>query len=539
VTAPVDLVASMVLDSGARWGECATDDQWADMEALLSPDGPRRHFWLRARGRSKTFDSGAALLAMMLAGGLRPGDELYAAAAGREQAGHLARKIRLIAAATPELEGAVEVQNFRVITPRTGAVLDVVSSDLSTAWGKTPRWVFIDEIANHDTTDTARSFIEALLTSLPKRRDSVLLAATTPSSPNHWARGLWDTALEDPLWRCSIVAGPAPWQDPAELEGERRRLTPSLWRRLFLCEWAELDDQLATMEQVRACIGHEGILPPDPQHAYVHGADLSYARDMTAVASCHVDVRGGREILVLDRMASWRPAKGRQIPLGEVANYTSDRVREYGGLIHADPYQGMIAIQEWRAAGHQVKAATFSPMENSRRASLLLSLIRERQLDLPADQPELFHEITSLRLAEGSTPGVLKLTTDGSTEGHYDRCMALMLCAQELMTRPAGSWLGAYGTVLCDECHSAYADHHEQCPRCHPRARATHDRDAPGTADAGAVSAGGWMAAYGAKVCNAGHAYVPRKGRDGCPRCRPGAGGQRGFPQIPRVPGGV
>src|SRR6185437_8619734 len=186
MASPLDLVASMVLDDGSRWGESATPDQWADMEALLSPEKPRRHYWLRARGRSKSFDVGAATLAMMLAGGLRGGDELYAAAAGREQAGITARKMRLIAEATPELAGAVEIQNFRVITPRTGAVLDVIASDLATSWGKTPRWLFIDEIANHDETEASKGFIEALLTSLPKRRDSVCVAATTPSSPRHW-----------------------------------------------------------------------------------------------------------------------------------------------------------------------------------------------------------------------------------------------------------------------------------------------------------------------------------------------------------------
>ena len=78
---PLDLVSQMVLDNGARWGECATPEQWADMRALLEPGGPRRHFWLRSRGFSKTFDAGAATLALMLAGGIRLGDELYAAAA--------------------------------------------------------------------------------------------------------------------------------------------------------------------------------------------------------------------------------------------------------------------------------------------------------------------------------------------------------------------------------------------------------------------------------------------------------------------------
>ena len=70
---PLDLVSQMVLDNGARWGECATPEQWADMRALLEPGGPRRHFWLRSRGFSKTFDAGAATLAMMLAaGGIGP-----------------------------------------------------------------------------------------------------------------------------------------------------------------------------------------------------------------------------------------------------------------------------------------------------------------------------------------------------------------------------------------------------------------------------------------------------------------------------------
>ena len=123
----------------------------------------------------------------------------------------------------------------------------------------------------------------------------------------------------------------------------------------------------------------------------------------------------GREVLVVDRIRAWRPGKGKQIPLGDVADYGAARAREYGGMINADPYQGVVIIQKWREAGHQVKAATFNPLSNSRRASLLLSLIRERQIDLPEDQPELFNEITSLRLAEGSTPGVLKLTTDGSS----------------------------------------------------------------------------------------------------------------------------
>lgn len=471
---------------------------------------------------------------MMLSGDLRGGDELYAAAAGREQAGLLARKIRLIAETTPELHGAVDVQNFRVVTPRTGAILDVISSDLSTSWGKTPRWLFVDEVANHDSTEVAKGFIDSLLTSLPKRRDSVCVMATTPSSPNHWSHDLWDTAREDALWRCSVVAGPAPWQDPAELESERRRLTPSLWRRLFLCEWSELDDQLATIEQVRALVGHEGSLPPDPAFSYVHGVDLSSVHDTTAVATCHAEERNGRQVLVLDRLRAWQPSRGRKVPLDEVEEYVTSVARDYGGMIHLDPWQGLPGAQRWRNAGYQVKEARFNPQENSRRANLLLSLIRERQLDLLEDG-DLFREITSLRLMEGTTPGVLKLTSDASGKGHFDRAMALMLCAQELMTRPSGSYRDAYGSVRdCEACKRVYRSERSSCTWC---SAPNPDYVPPKRAGGGEgerdervrVNASSWAAAYyppNPVKCAQGHVY-DGEAHERCPSCT-GAGQQRG-----------
>ena len=282
---PIDLVASMVIDTGARWGDAAADDQWADMQALLdAPGGPRRHAWLRARGRSKTWDAGAATIAVMLAGDVKAGDEMYAAAAGREQAGLLARKISQITSNTPELAGAVEVQQFRVLTPSTGAVLDVISSELATSWGKTPRWLFIDEFCNHETGDMAKTFVTALLTSLIKRRDSVCLAGSTPSAPSHWAKALWDAWLKSKLWRCSAAPGPAPWQDPGELEDERANLPEFMWLRLFMCQWAADGDALADSAALAECTGHEGPVAPQPGVEYVVTFDLSNVKDHTSVA---------------------------------------------------------------------------------------------------------------------------------------------------------------------------------------------------------------------------------------------------------------
>jgi Phage Terminase len=534
VSGALDLVGSMVIENGARWGEAATPEQWDDMEALLSGEGPRRHFWLRARGRSKTTDCAAASLAMMLTV-FGAGDECYAAAAGRDQAGLIIRKVRGIAERTPELAGALDIQNYRIITPRTGAMLDVISSDLATSWGKTPRWLFVDEVANHGSGETAQQFADSLLTALIKRPDSQCLCATTPSSPSHWAYGLWQAALGDPLWRTSVVSGPAPWQDPAELASERARLPESLWKRLFECVWAEADDALADAAAVDACVRHEGAIPAQPGTVYVVSFDLSVSSDHTAVAVAHIDDGpGGQRTVVADRLEAWVPRAGRQVDLGEVESWIMQASRDYGGaMIVGDPYQAVAMCQRLRDCGHQVKAVQFTAQANSRRAQMLLRLVRDHALNLPADE-NLRRELLSLRLTERASPGTLKLTTDGSSAGHYDRVTAVMLGAEELLSRGTGSYLGIYGDMACcDGCGRYYPAARPACQWC-GRKNDGYEEPAPKRsailAAAGAapkaepvsVTPGGWASAYyppNAVRCQAGHFYDGKASKDRCPQC--------------------
>ena len=531
---PIGLVAAMVLENGHRWGECATPGQWADMRALLdTPGGPRKHFWLRARGASKTFDAGASTLAMMLTGKIRAGDEAYAAAAGREQAALLARKMQAIASQTPELAGAVEVQQYRVVTKRTGAVLDVLSAELATSWGKTPRWLFIDEICNHEANQRAKEFVDSLLTSMVKRRDSVCLIGSTPGGPEHWSRVIWDAAEDDPLWRCSVTRMPAPWQDPAELESERRRLPEFMWKRLFECEWAASGDTLADDAALDACTLHDGPLEPEPGTAYVVGFDLSVSTDHTAAVVAHMGLRDGRKVVVADRVEAWIP-RGGKVPLADVEAWISMAARDYNAaLIVGDPWQASQMTDNLRAAGHRVQPVSLSASTQSRRAQILMRLLRDRALDLPAD-PVLRKEFLSLRLAEGTTPGVLRLTTDGSSAGHFDRVMALSFAAEELLARPGQSWREFNGeTVECASCGKVILAAMPACRFCsaaNPAYRAPVKRQA-----APRPAPGSWASAYLPKNaqrcprCETG--WIDPERQQSCDRCTRGAGGIgfRGF----------
>jgi hypothetical protein len=433
-------MASLVLESGARWGSVATPEQWADARSLLdmSEGVPRRHYWLRARGRSKTTDAGAVTLAALLTQ-LSGGAEAYAAASSREQAGLLLRKVSGLVERTPELSGAmVDVQIGRVVVPGRATSLDVLSSDVSSAWGRTPSWLFVDEIANWGTGDSARLFADALLTSAVKVPGCRVLLGTTPSAPSHWAHGLWRTAADDPLWRCSLTAGVAPWQDPADLESERRRLPEFLWRRLFECEWSEPDDVLATAEDVEACAVLDGPLPYRREVApYVVAVDLGLVRDRSVAVVAHSEPSDdgdhgdglyGRKIVV-DRIVVWQGRRGAPVQLWDVAATVEELARGYHAPVRYDPYQAVAVSQQLRARGVDTVEFNFTASSVGRLASTLFTVLRNRVIDLPRD-PELLDELKTVKLRE-TTPGVVRL--DHESGRHDDRAVAVAMAARHLL----------------------------------------------------------------------------------------------------------
>lgn len=494
---PLDLVAMMVLENGQRWGDAATEDQWADMTALLEPDGgPRWHFWLRSRGRSKTFDAGAATVAFMLAGGAGPGDELYACAAGKEQAGLLANKIAGIVRNTAELAGSVEVQKNAVLTPRSGAVLNVMSSELETSWGKTPLWVFIDEICNHDDTPDKKAFVMAYITALVKRRDSRCLIASNPSDEKHWSYGRWDHAGKSRLWRASQMAGPAPWQDPEELEDMREDLADFEWKRLFLGEWASADDVVADAEALAACTRQVPVLPPQPGTEYVVAWDIGWKKDHSAVAVLHMGERAGRRAVITDRLESWVPRPGAEVRISGVLGTAAELSREYNGaLLTGDPHEAWQTIQDLREQGYNCRPVDTGAAANSVRAKDLLRLVRDRAIEIPADD-QLRKEFLSLRLAEGATPGAVRLTSDGSAKGHFDRVTTILYGAGELLSRPGSSWRDMNGKLAdCASCGLAYLAVRAACPHC--QAPNPSPAVPPPAPDPGAApQPGSWAAAY-------------------------------------------
>lgn len=401
MSAALDVLASLVIDDGRRWGEAASPLQWGDAAAVLDVTGPRRHWLGRAKGYSKTGDVAGLSLAVLLTQ-LRPGAEAYAAATDADQAGLLLRAIRGYVARTPGLSERVVIESRRVVVPDRGTELVVLPADSAGANGLRPAWLVLDELANWSEDERHRSFLEALLAGLPKVADSRLVAMSTAGPPGHFAERYFMTAGSAPGWRRSDVHGPSPWMDPADIDEARRTLMPATFARWFDNRWTGGDDRLATWEQLRRAATLAGPQLFVPGRRYFGGVDLGLAHDRTAIAVVHGELVGDGRVqsrrYVLDRLVVRQGARGDHVDLEEVERIVLNLSEHYRGVRwRIDPWQAALLSQRLRSQGVSVEQRAYSEQLFSAMATKLAELFREDLIAIPDDQA-LIDELATVQV---------------------------------------------------------------------------------------------------------------------------------------------
>ena len=431
----LDVMAGLVLDDGQAWGDAAYGFQWEDAKAILTEPDPPYHFLTRARGASKTTDLAGAAIAMLLT--LPDRARLYWLAADRDQGAIAVDAIGGFVNRTPMLQGALDVQTWRVRFTPTDSTLDVLAADAPSAWGLRSQAVFVDEIAQWATTPAPQRLWEAVSSSVAKTHDARMAVLTTAGDPAHWSHKVLQHAEGDPLWRVHQVTGPAPWMDPNRLEEQRRRLLESSYRRLFLNEWTEPEDRLTTVSDLDACVTLEGPKAPQPGTRYVIGLDLGLKADRTAAVVCHLDT----ETVVLDRINTWQGTSDNAVQLSHVEEWLTQAATTYHPVtVVLDPWQATGLAQRLKQQRIRTQEYTFSAASVGRLATTLHLLLREHHLALPPDA-KLLDELANVRLRENS-PGVYRM--DHDPDKHDDQAIALALAANHLITRPRKPQWRAY-----------------------------------------------------------------------------------------------
>jgi len=428
MTEPLDLLAGLT-DSVGVWGEHATELQWEDARAILDADGLRRHWLGRAKGYSKTRDL-AALSTVALLTQLPPGAIGFCAASDADQAGLIRQSVADFVANTPGIVGEVTVESRRVIATRRQTELVVLAADSAGSHGLRPHWLVVDELANWPDVERHRDFFDALWAGLPKVAGSRGVVITTAGSPGHFARRIFETAQDDPMWRVSDVHGPPPWIDPAEVEAERRRLFPSAFARLWMNEWANADDSIADPADVAAACTLTGPLAPETGRRYLCTLDLGTRNDRTAAVIAHAEREGEGTRVTVDRLQVWTPRPGAAVSLDDVRLWLVEMCRSYGARLRYDPSQAYLMVEQLRRAGVQCDEFVSTSASVGHLATSLMQSLRGRLLTLP-DDAALRQELLEVRLRETS-PNVLRI--DHKSGRHDDRVIAVAMAVHALTT---------------------------------------------------------------------------------------------------------
>lgn len=432
----VDVLAGMVLESGARWGEVATEWQWADARAILEPaDGdPLLHFLTRPRSGSKTSDL-AGIVGAALVEQVPPGGRCFAVAADRDQARLLTDALAGFVVRTPGLAGAISVDRYSATTP-DGRRLEVIPADAASSYGLRGSLFVCDELTQWPSAN--REVWTSILSATPKVPGCRLVVLASAGDPAHWSYQVRERARVSPAWRLNEIDGPVPWVDEAALVEQRALLTDSQYARLHLNKWTASEDRLVSIEGLHAAVTLAGPQDYQPGNLYRIGVDLGLRHDRTAIAICHAERAIGKartRRVVLDRLIVFAGSKEDEVRLGEVEETLLEAWRQYGRPpIRLDPWQGIGLAQRLRSRGVTVQEWSYSAQRYGAIASTLYTLLRDGLLDLYPDD-ELMDELANVRLQE-TLPGLVRVQHDPGR--HEDRCVALGFAAVALLEKPFG-----------------------------------------------------------------------------------------------------
>jgi hypothetical protein len=430
------LLAGFVIDdAGTKWGAIAKDFQRRDAEAIVArSDDSARHFILRGRGMSKTTDMGGVSLALMLTEA-PPRSRSYAYAVDADQAQLLHDAIVKLVRLN-NLGSLVEVGSSAITIRATGATLSIEASDGASAYGLLPWMIVADEVGMWPASDNHRRLWGAIVSALPKVPGSRLVAIGHAGPPSGLGAEVWRRAEASPHWRTVRTPGPSPWWSSADTDAARADLTPSEWRRLILCEWAEGDEALTTAEDVAACIrSGSAVLEPKPAHDYVAALDVGTRADLTAFAIGHTERRDAGRTVVIDRVVYWRPGKGFEgrLDLSEVETTVLRLCREYGvRRLRFDRMQAEQLTSNVARAGVRVQEFVFSTAGVTRLARAMHVALRDRAIELPDDE-EVVAEGRTVRLVETGPSTVKMQNPPGS---HDDVFQAIAMVVVDLLEQP-------------------------------------------------------------------------------------------------------
>ncbi len=422
----------------------AMDAAWLEIGGYEVRASVRRAWHERPRGHSKTSDI-AISIAWALAYAIRPIRGL-AAASSREQASILRDFIATLCRLNPDLDEALEINNFRVTNRKTKSSLEIISSEVSSSWGELVDFVVCDEVS-HWPDGRGEQLWQSLFSTAAKRERCLIVVITNAGFTESWAWKVRESIRRDPDWRFSRLDGPkASWLTSRQLEEQRRMLPNLVYERLWGNIWSVGAGDAIHESDIAAAVVLEKPQGHESGWQYFGGVDLSVSRDPSSLVIIGKNNSGRLRLAVVQR---WQPRAGEKIDLEHVKDVilALDRVYRPHWLI--DPYQAELLNQQLQRAGLSTDTVYFSGQNLVEMASAMVEAFSSRVIEL-YNEPVLLSDLRKLRIKE--SPAGWRLDAPRTAQGHCDTAVALSLAI--LAARRAGVWVE--GEYLTGEAESAF-----------------------------------------------------------------------------------
>jgi len=267
----------------------------------------------------------------------------------REQSGEILRYVTGLAA-LPQVRRFVDGEPTRDgVRFRTGVEIRVMTADAVALSGPTVVCAIRDEFAKHPGAESSMPdhVVEAALrpalapvVGAPRRR---LIGITSA----YIRDGLAYETDRDHYGRADsgvlVVRGSTstfnPAIDAAWLARERRRISERVFAREYLAEWQDAITQGWFGDVIDRCIdvGRESS-DPIAGELYFCAIDAAFKGDKFALAIAHLEHRGARPIVVLDRVDSWQASGGEALNVAHTVAEVSQIIHEYRARAYADQF---------------------------------------------------------------------------------------------------------------------------------------------------------------------------------------------------------
>jgi hypothetical protein len=401
----------------------ALDPAWRFAVGRWEGEPPvvRRLWSERPRGHAKTSDLGImATWALLFA----PRPVVGIAAAGdRDQAALLRSSIQTLARLNPWIGSILDIQTWRVVNPKTGAALDILSSDVATSFGQLPDFIIADEVS-HWPEGKGDALWHSILSAAAKRANCLLCAILNAGFTEHFAWTTREKVRVDPGWHFSHLDGPrATWITESRLDEQRRLLPAVVFDRLWGNVWASgLGDALQGADILAALTEAGPLDGSEREYVWFGGLDLSVSRDASA---CVIVGRTQAGRLRLATVRAWVPPKGGKVDLPLIRDSVLGLSKQFPGVqIGYDQYQAELMRADVERMGVSMIPVSFSGKPAQEMASELLEAFASRRVGLYRDAA-LVDDLRRLRIKE-SVAG-WKLDPPRTATGHGDRGIAFAM----------------------------------------------------------------------------------------------------------------